>query len=143
MAIKVSGTTVVDDSRNLTNIAALTLAGTANLADIQETVTALGNTGTAKTIDLSLGTVYTATLTGNCTFTVSNANAASSSFVLILTNDGSAGRTVAWSTGGTVKYPNGTVSRSTGANAVDVWFFFSPDGGSTWYASVPMTNVSA
>jgi hypothetical protein len=35
-------------------------------------VTAIGNTSTAATVDLSLGTVFTATLTGNCTFTFSN-----------------------------------------------------------------------
>jgi hypothetical protein len=107
-------------------------------------VVAVGNTGTAQTLDVSQGNVFTATLTGNCTFTLSGANAASSrasSFTLVLTNDGTAGRTVAFS-GGTFRYPGGSVTRTTTANAVDVWFFFTPNNGTTWYVSIPMANLS-
>ena len=108
-------------------------------------VTALGNSGTATTITCTSGNVFTSTLTGNCTFTLSapsttTANTATS-FTLILTNDGTAGRTVAFS-GGTFKYPGGSVTRTTTANAVDIWFFFSPNGGTTWYVSIPMANLS-
>jgi len=108
-------------------------------------VTALGNSGTATTITCTSGNVFTSTLTGNCTFTLSapsttTANTATS-FTLILTNDGTAGRTVAFS-GGTFKYPGGSVTRTTTANAIDIWFFFSPDGGTTWYVSIPMANLS-
>ena len=107
-------------------------------------VTALGNTGTAISVDCNSGNVFTATLTGNCTITLDTVNSTSNratSFTLILTNDATAGRTVALA-GGTFKYPNGTISRTTDANATDVWFFFSPDGGTTWYVSIPMTNLS-
>jgi hypothetical protein len=107
-------------------------------------VTALGNTGTAKTIDSSLGNLFTATLNGNCTFTLSGSNSLSNrgtSFTLILTNDGTPSRTVAFA-GGTVKYPGGSVSRTTSASAIDIWFFFSPDGGTTWYVTIPMKNLS-
>lgn len=107
-------------------------------------IVAVGNTGTAQTLDVSQGNVFTATLTGNCTFTLSGANAASSrasSFTLVLTNDGTAGRTVAFA-GGTFKYPGGSVTRTTTANAVDVWFFFTPNNGTTWYVSIPMANLS-
>lgn len=108
-------------------------------------VTALGNSGTATTITCTSGNVFTSTLTGNCTFTLSapsttTANTATS-FTLILTNDGTAGRTVAFA-GGTFKYPGGSVTRTTTANAVDIWFFFSPNGGTTWYVSIPMANLS-
>jgi len=34
------------------------------------------------------------------------------------------------------------VTRTTTANAVDIWFFFSPNGGTTWYVSIPMANLS-
>ena len=107
-------------------------------------VSALGNTGTSQTIDASTGQVFTATLTGNCTFTLSGSNSNSnraSSFTLILTNDATPSRTVAFS-GGTVEFPGGSVSRTTDANATDIWFFFSPDGGTTWYATIPMKNLS-
>jgi len=107
-------------------------------------VTAIGNTGTAVTIDCNDGNVFTATLTGNCTFTLATPNGTSNratSFTLVLTNDGTASRTVALS-GGTFKYPGGSISRSTGANEVDIWFFFSPDGGTTWYVTIPAKNLT-
>ena len=107
-------------------------------------VSAIGNTGTAQTINVGTAQIFTATLTDNCTFTLSGANSNSSrgsSFTLILTNDGTASRTVAFS-GGTFLYPNGAVARTTDANAVDVWFFFTPDSGTTWYITIPMKNLS-
>ena len=107
-------------------------------------VSAIGNTGTAQTITSTNGQVFTATLTGNCTFTLAGANSNSNratSFTLILTNDATPSRTVAFS-GGTVEFPGGSVSRTTDANATDIWFFFSPDGGTTWYGSIPMKNLS-
>ncbi len=107
-------------------------------------VSALGNTGTAKTIDISTGQVFTATLNNNTTLTLSNPNGNSnraSSFTLILTNDGTPSRTVALA-GGSFKYPGGSVSRSTGANDIDIWFFFTPDGGTTYYVTIPMKDLS-
>jgi hypothetical protein len=107
-------------------------------------VSAIGNTGTAQTITATNGQVFTATLTGNCTFTLAGSNSNSNratSFTLILTNDATPSRTVAFA-GGTVEFPNGSVSRTTDANATDIWFFFSPDGGTTWYASIPMKDLS-
>jgi len=107
-------------------------------------VTALGNTGTAVTIDCDDGNVFTATLTGNCTFTLASANSTSNratSFTLVLTNDGTASRTVAFA-GGTFKYPGGSVTRTEDANATDIWFFFSPDNGTTWYVTIPMKNLT-
>jgi hypothetical protein len=50
---------------------------------------------------------------------------------------------VAWA-GGTFKFPGGaaSLSRTTTANAIDVWFFFTPDGGTTYYGSIPMKNLT-
>jgi hypothetical protein len=107
-------------------------------------VTALGNTGTAVTIDCDDGNVFTATLTGNATITLATPNSTANratSFTLILTNDATASRTVALS-GGTFYYPNGSITRTTTANAVDIWFFFSPDGGTSWYVSIPMKALA-
>jgi hypothetical protein len=123
----------------------ITSAGFTQPVAYADTVSALGNTGTAKTIDLKTANVFTATLTGNCTFTLSNPIATgSSSFTLILTNDGTAGRTVAWS-GGSFVFPGGaaSLSRTTTANAVDVWVFFTPNGGTTWYGNIAMKNMTA
>ena len=106
-------------------------------------VTAIGNTGAAATVDLSLGTVFTATLTDNCTFTFSNPNGVAttaSSYTLILTNDATPSRSIVWPA--TVLYSDGAApARTTAANATDIWFFFTPDGGSTYYGSIPIKNA--
>ena len=123
----------------------VTTAGFVRPKAYADTVSALGNTGTATTIDLRNANVFTATLTGNCTFTLSNPIATgSSSFTLILTNDGTAGRTVAWA-GGSFVFPGGaaSLSRTTTANAVDVWVFFTPNGGTTWYGNIAMKDMKA
>jgi len=123
----------------------ITSAGFTNPVAYGDTLVALGNTGTAININLQAGNVFTATLTGNCTFTLQNAIATgSSSFVLILTNDGTAGRTVAWA-GGSFLWPGGAanLSRTTTANATDIWVFFTTNGGTTWYGNITMKNLVA
>jgi hypothetical protein len=123
----------------------ITAAGFTRPVAYADTVVALGNSGTSTTINLQTANVFTATLTGNCTFTLSNPIATgSSSFTLILTNDGTAGRTVAWS-GGSFVFPGGAsaLSRTTTANAVDVWVFFTPNGGTTWYGNIAMKDMKA
>ena len=130
---------------NATQVMQITAAGFTQPKAYADTVYALGNTGTASTITLTNGNVFTATLTGNCTFTLSAPIATgASSFTLILTNDGTAGRTVAWS-GGTFLFPGGaaTLSRTTTANATDIWAFFTPNGGTTWYGNIVMKDVKA
>jgi hypothetical protein len=61
-----------------------------------------------------------------------------------LTNDATAGRTVAWA-GGSFLWPGGAASlaRTTTANAVDVWFFFTNNGGTTWYGNISLKNMIA
>ncbi len=110
-----------------------------------DTVVALGNTGTAINLDVVSGGVFTATLTGNATITLRYpVSSGSSSFTLILSNDATPGRTVAWA-GGSFKFPGGaaSLSRTTTANAIDIWVFFTPDGGTTWYGNIAMKNMAA
>jgi hypothetical protein len=137
------GAGAAPSSTNLLAIsAAVTTGNYIKAIGYADTVTALGNTGTAINLDVTSGGVFTATLNGNATITLRYPVAAgASSFILILTNDATAGRTVAFS-GGTFKYPGGSVTRTTTANAIDIWFFFTPDGGTTYYASIPMANLS-
>lgn len=139
------GAGVVPSTTNLLGTAAAVTSGNyIQAVGYADTVTALGNTGTAINLDVTSGNVFTATLTGNATITLRYPVATgSSSFTLILTNDGTAGRTVAWA-GGTFKFPGGaaSLSRTTTANAIDVWFFFTPDGGTTYYGSIPMKNLT-
>jgi hypothetical protein len=137
------GAGAAPSSTNLLAIsAAVTTGNYIKAIGYADTVTALGNTGTAINLDVTSGGVFTATLNGNTTITLRYPVATgASSFVLILTNDGTPNRTVAFS-GGTFKYPGGTVTRTTTASAIDIWFFFTPDGGTTYYASIPMANLS-
>ena len=137
------GAGVAPSSTNLLAIsAAVTTGNYIKAIGYADTVTALGNTGVAINLDVTSGGVFTATLNGNATITLRYPVATgASSFILILTNDATPGRTVAFS-GGTFKYPGGSVTRTTTANAIDIWFFFTPDGGTTYYASIPMANLS-
>ena len=105
-------------------------------------VVALGNTGAATTINLAAGTVFTATLTDDCTFTFSNPNGTAStgsSFTLILTNDATPDRTRTWPV--SVKFADGTQQFTNTATATDIWFFFTPDGGTTYYGATPIKNA--
>lgn len=134
--------TAITSSSLLATSAAVTTGTYIKAIGYADTVTALGNTGTAINVDVTSGGVFTATLTGSCTFTLRYPVASgASSFVLILTNDATPGRTVAFA-GGTFKYPDGSVTRTTTANATDIWFFMTPDGGTTYYVSIPMKNLS-
>jgi hypothetical protein len=140
-----SAANTLNFSTNSTNRLTLTSAGYTQPVAYADTVVALGNSGTATTITCTSANVFTATLTGNCTFTLASPIATgSSSFTLILTNDATAGRTVAWA-GGTFLFPNGSasLSRTTAAGGVDVWVFFTPNGGTTWYGNISMKNMSA
>jgi hypothetical protein len=106
-------------------------------------VVALGSTGAATTVNLAAGTIFTATLTDDCTFTFSNPNGTAStgsSFTLILTNDATPDRTRVWPA--SVKFADGTQQYTNTANAIDIWFFFTPDGGTTYYGSSPIKNAS-
>jgi len=106
-------------------------------------VVALGDTGAATTVNLAAGTIFTATLTDDCTFTFSNPNGTAStgsSFTLILTNDATPDRTRVWPA--SVKFADGTQQFTNTAGATDVWFFFTPDGGTTYYGSSPIKNAS-
>ena len=107
-----------------------------------ETTSALGNTGAAATIDLANGTVFTATLTDNCTWTfTTGVTTGTASFTLILTNDATAGRSLTWPVA--VKWPNNTIpSRTTTANATDIWSFFTPNNGTNWYGNIALYNFT-
>jgi len=140
------GAGVVPSTTTLLGIAAAVTTGSYIQAiGYADTVTALGNTGTAINLDLTSGGVFSATLNGNATITLRFPVATgAASFTLILTNDATPGRTVTYS-GGTFLFPGGAaaLSRTTTASAVDVWVFFTPDGGSTYYGNIAMKNMTA
>lgn len=83
----------------------------------------------ANAIDLATGNLFTKTISGATTFTVSNvpATGTAASFILELTNAGSAA--ITWFSG--VKWAGGTAPTLT-ASGVDVLGFYTHNGGSTW-----------
>jgi hypothetical protein len=105
-------------------------AGTFTNGYTEEVATA--NTSTAYTIDLANGSVQILTLTGNCTFTFPTATAGQS-FILLLKQDGTGGRTVTWPA--SVEWPGGTAPTITStASKMDKLVFTAAD--SNWYGSV-------
>jgi hypothetical protein len=139
------GAGVVPSTTTVLGTAAAVTTGTyIQAVGYADTVVALGNTGSAINLDVTGGNVFTATLNQSSTITLRYPVATgSSSFTLILTNGAGGPFTVAWA-GGTFKFPGGaaSLSRTTTAGAIDVWFFFTPDGGTTWYGSIPMKNLT-
>ncbi len=110
-------------------------------ANFKDKVVALGNSGAAKTIDLTQGSVFTTTLTDNCTLTITNAQIGSS-FVLQVTNDGTPGRSIALAGGTNFRFPFGSIGRSTAASAIDIWYFTTFDGGTNWIVALPVKSAA-
>lgn len=115
-----------------------------------------GNSGAAKTISLAAGNVYRLTLTANCTLTFPTVTGAGTGatptvyahqFYLLSKQDGAGSRTMTWP--GSVVWPAGSApTLSTGAGAVDVLEFITPNAGTTWYgfyrgASVGSVSAAA
>ena len=95
---------------------------------------------TTAALDVRDGSVFQLTLASNITtFNWSNHAASGhvSSFVMKVIQDGSGSRTIAWPDGTnsvTVRWPGDTApTLSSGAADVDVFVFFTHDGGTNYY----------
>lgn len=79
--------------------------------------------GATITIDLSLGNFYSVTLGGNRTFAAPTNQTAGQSGVIVITQDGTGGRTAAFNS--VFKFPGGTApTLTTTASAVDVVAYY-------------------
>lgn len=107
------------DSKNL-----MPKSGGAFTAAVQTKSNAIG----ASNIDLSLGNIFTKTISGATTFTLSNVPASGtvSSFILELTNPST--NVTFWSN---VRWPSGVTPVFT-ATGKDILGFYTIDGGSNW-----------
>jgi hypothetical protein len=123
MAIKITGSTIIDDSRSLINYAS--------------THNVLGSGSGTRDINLQLGNYVSATVAGATTFTFSNPLSSPNAhgFVLELTNGGSAA--VTWPT--SVRWPGGTAPTLTTAG-VDLLIFVTDDAGSNWRGVASMLD---
>jgi hypothetical protein len=101
-----------------------------------EEVTTVTSSSNAATINLRDGNLFEHDLTENVTYTFSNpaASGRASSFVLKVIQDSSA-RTITWPT--SVDWPAATAPTLTATNnGVDVFVFFTIDGGTTYYGFI-------
>lgn len=100
-----------------------------------ETFAAVTSSSNATTVNCEAGNVFSHTLTEATTFTFSNPPASGTAFgfTLKIVQDGSAsGFAVTWPAA--VDWAAATAPTLTAAaNAVDVFVFFTHDGGTTWY----------
>ena len=122
-------------------LTATTLSDSA-IKNYTEVISVIGNTSTAATLNLANGNVFTATLTDNCTFTfTTGVVTGAASFTLVLLNDATSGRSIVWPA--SVKWPNNVIPvRTTASNATDIWSFFTPNNGTTWYGNIALYNLT-
>jgi hypothetical protein len=108
-----------------------------------ETVTTVGTVSTSTyNIDLSLSNIFDITLGTNVTFTFTNppSSGISKNCTVILRQDATGSRLATFTN---AKYTDGTAPiLSTGANQIDVLTFFTVNGGSFWFGTYAMANVS-
>lgn len=124
MAIKISNTTVINNSRGIENV-----------TSIFETNVSLG---AGSTIDLSTGTYFYKAVTGATTFAVSNvpATGKTASFVLELQNAGS--YAITWWSG--LTWAQGTAPTLT-TTGTDILGFYTNNGGNTWRGLVMSKDI--
>lgn len=117
-------------------------SGSVNLRSYNEYINANTATTGATTLDISSGNFFNLTLTGNTTFTFSNAPSSRMvSFTIVAKQDATGGRTITWPSG--TKWPGGVAPpATTTANAIDIWSVMTYDGGTTWIASLSVKNAS-
>ena len=126
-----TGTIIGSDAQNVVKIDGAVSEKAATNATISSTTAAL---------DVRDGSVFQLTLASNITtFNWSNHAASGhvSSFVMKVIQDGSGSRTIAWPDGTnsvTVRWPGDTApTLSSGAADVDIFVFFTHDGGTNYY----------
>ena len=95
---------------------------------VEKTITL---SGTSTTINLSQGNVFKHTLTGNTTYTISNAvGSIAHSFTLIITQS-SVARTITFPS--SLKWQNGEIPDMSGEGKTYILTFLTVDGGTNWF----------
>lgn len=116
---------------------------TGKLKNYTEAVVTVGTVSSSTyNLDLSQGNLFDITLGANVTFTFTNAPSSGSlkTVAVILRQDAVGNRTAAFTN---AKYTDGvTPILSTGANQIDVLSYFTVNGGSFWFGTYAMANVS-
>lgn len=104
------------------------------LKDYAETVATPSSSAGTLTLDLETGNVFAVTLAENTTVAFTNppASGKAGTATLILTQDGTGSRTVAWPA--SVKWAGGVAPTiSTAPAAIDIFTFLTTDAGTSWF----------
>lgn len=113
-------------------------ASTGKFTQLQESYATFTSTTNAATVDTSTATVFSHTLTENTTLTFSNPPATGTAYgmtIKIVQDAGASGYTVTWPA--SVDWAAATAPTLTAtASAVDVFTFYTHDGGLNWYGFV-------
>lgn len=113
------------------------------LTSYKESVTTVGTvSGTTYSINLALGNIFDITLGNNVTFTFTNPPSSGTlmNCTIILRQDATGSRTATFTN---AKYTDGvTPVLSTGANQIDMLSFLTVNGGTSYFGSFVMANVS-
>lgn len=139
-----SSTSAVAQSANLTFDGTTLTADTvtAKLKAYSEAVTTATVSTATYNLDTSLTNIFDITLGNNVTFTFTNppTSGISRSVTVILRQDATGNRTATFTN---AYYSNGLApTLSTGANDIDVLTFFTVNGGSFWFGTFAMADVS-
>lgn len=108
----------------------------------REHVNAITISTTSQTLDLSTTNIFNLTLANSATLTFSNPPSSGTAYSLTLycKQDATGSRTITWPAA--VKWPNAsTPTLSTGANKIDIFNFFTLDGGTTYVGALSLANV--
>jgi len=144
----VNSTTVTATSFTSNTVTANSISTSSGLLDAQspisETFSTVTSSSNATTLDLTTSSNFEHTLTENTTFTFSNpaVSGKATSFTLKIVQDASAsGYTVTWPS--SVDWPSATAPTLTAtASAVDLFVFYTNDGGTTWYGLTAGANLA-
>lgn len=127
MAIKISGTTIIDDSRNIINVG---FSGTANVANASVRRTAV--TVAALDINCSTGNYFTKSISASSAFTFSSVPTTGNAYAFVLR--------LTITTGGSASFPASVVWSGGTAPTLSVgktylFYFATDDGGANWRGS--------
>lgn len=136
MAIKISGTTVVDDNRNISNIAGFGGNVLINGRSFRSNIIVANSGVTGNVIDCTLGNFFLHTAGSSTTYTFNNAPTANS-YIFTLETRLVTG-TLTWPA--SVKWPANTAPSSLNTSGnVHQFIFSTNDGGTNWRGS-SLTN---
>jgi hypothetical protein len=108
----------------------------------KEFVNAITISITTQTLDFSTTNIYNLTLASSTTLTFTNPSPSGTAYSVLLycKQDATGSRVITWPA--SVKWPNGSApTMSTTANKVDVFSFFTLDGGTTYLGALSLANT--